>query len=195
MLKKKEIIYREILSIAIGEKQFRFTQLGLSKKYGFSLSTISNALKPLERIGAIEKHARSFALVDIRKAITYWASERNLKKDIIYSTRSALPVQKIEGSMPSGVLFTAFSAYRLKYDDAPADYGEVYVYAEKDTLEEIKERFPQAKGPPNILVLEKDGFMKERSFAPIPQVYVDLWNIREWYARDYLDALSRRLSI
>jgi hypothetical protein len=31
--------------------------------------------------------------------------------------------------------------------------------------------------------------------APIAQIFVDLWNIREWYAKDYLDALSRRLKI
>lgn len=193
MQKKKEVIYREILTRAIEEKQFRFTQLALSKKFGFSLSTISNALEPLERIGAVEKLPRSFAIIDIKKALTYWASERNLMKDIIYSTRSDLPIQKIEGSMPAEVIFTAYSAYRLKYNDAPADYGEVYVYADKKTLEEIKERFLPKKGPPNIVVLEKDDYMGEKSFAPAPQVFVDLWNLREWYAKDYLDALSGRL--
>lgn len=193
MLKKKEVIYREILTLALEKKQLRFTQLALSRKFGFSLSTISNALAPLERIGAVEKHPRSFAIVDIKKAMTYWASERNLKRDILYSTRADMPVQKIEGSMPAGVIFTAYSAYRLKYDDAPADYGEVYVYADKDTLEEIKERFPQTKGPPNIVVLEKDDHMKDQGLAPAPQIFVDLWNIREWYAKDYLDALSRRI--
>jgi hypothetical protein len=181
------------LDIAIKQNHFRFTQLGLSKKFGFSLSTISNALSPLERIGAIEKHTRSFALVDMKKALIYFASERNLKKDILYTTRKDMPIQKIEGSMPAGVFFTAFSAYRMKYNDAPADYGEVYLYADKETLDEIKERFPQNKGPPNIIVLEKDGFMKQGNFAPIPQVFVDLWNIREWYAKDYFNSLSKRL--
>ena len=193
MQKKKEIIYREILSLATEEKQFRFTQLALSKKFGFSLSTISNALAPLERIGAIEKHTRSFVIIDMKKALTYWASERNLRKDIVYSTRSGLSLPKIEGSMPAGVVFSAFSAYRLRYDGAPADYGEVYVYADNKTLEEIRERFPQKKGPPNIIVLEKDDYMQEKGIAPIPQIFVDLWNIREWYAKDYLDALSRRI--
>lgn len=195
MLKKKEIVYREILSVALEKRQFSFTQLSLSKKFGFSLSTINNALKPLERIGAIEKRTRSFVIVDMKKALLYWASERNLRKDIIYSTRSDMPLMKIEGSMTANVVFSAFSAYRLHYDEAPADYGEVYVYADEGILEEIKERFPERKGPANVIVLEKDQFMPDKPIAPLPQIYVDLWNIREWYAKDYLDALSKRLKI
>jgi DNA-binding transcriptional regulator YhcF (GntR family) len=195
MLKKKEIVYREILTCAIEKRQFSFTQLALSKKFGFSLSTISNALSPLERIGAIEKKTRSFSVVDVKKMLVFWASERNLKRDIVYQTRFDSPIQKIEGLMPSSVIYSAFSAYRMKFDDAPADYGEVYVYADKKTLEEIQERFPKTKGPVNIIVLEKDPSMPDGSFVPLPQIYVDLWNIRDWYAKDYLDALSKRLNL
>lgn len=193
MIKKKEAVYRYILSEAIERKQFSFTQLSLSKTFGISLSTVSNALKPLEQIGAIEKRARSFNIIDVRKALSFWATARNITKDIVYSARSDLPVQKIEAGMPAEAVFTAYSGYRFLYNEAPADYGEIYAYADKKTLEEIKERFPETKGPPNIFVLEKDGFMLGGNIAPIPQIYVDLWNLREWYARDYLDALERRL--
>jgi DNA-binding transcriptional MocR family regulator len=192
MLKKKEIIYREILARVFEEKQTVFTQLSLSKKFGVSLSTVSNALKPIERIGAIEKHPRSFVVIDSRKFLLFWASVRNIRKDIIYETRSDLPVMKIEGSMPSGVAFTAFSGYRLLYHDAPADYGEVYVYADEETLREIKERFPEKKGPPNLIVLAKDAFMASDKVS-LAQLYADFWNTKEWYAKEYLDALDRRL--
>ncbi len=193
MIKKKEAIYRYILTEALERKQLSFTQLSLSRKFGFSLSTVSNAVKPLENMGAIEKRTRSFNMIDIRKALTFWATTRNITKDLIYSSRSSLPVQKIEGEMPAEAVFTAYSGYRFLYNEAPADYGEVYVYADKKTLEEIKERFPERKGPPNLFVLEKDEFMPEGNIAPLPQIYVDLWNLKEWYARDYLDALERRL--
>jgi DNA-binding transcriptional MocR family regulator len=189
MLKKKEIIYREILNEAITKKQFQFTQLQLSKKFGFSLSTVNNAIAPLERIGAIEKKTRSFQVVDLKKMLFFWSSSRNLKKDIVYSTRSDMPIMKIEGSMPSKIVFGAFSAYRLLFDESPADYGEVYVYADENVQEEIKRRFPGA----NIIVLEKDSFMHDGEIAPLPQIYVDLWNIKEWYAKDYLDAMNKRL--
>ncbi|MEM4359232.1 MAG: helix-turn-helix domain-containing protein [Candidatus Bilamarchaeaceae archaeon] len=193
MLKKKEVVYRYILTEALERKQLSFTQLSLSRMFGISLSTVSNALKPLEKIGAIEKRTRSFNIIDIRKALSFWATARNMAKDIVYSARSDLPVQKIEAGMPAEVVFTAYSGYRFLYNEAPADYGEIYVYADKKALEGIKERFPETKGPPNVFVLEKDAFMPEGNIAPIPQIYVDLWNLKEWYARDYLVALERRL--
>lgn len=197
---KKEIIYREMLTEAIERKQLSFTQLALSRKFNFSLSTVNNALKPLEQIGAIEKRERSFQLVDVHKLLTFWATARNLARDILYSTRAEMPVQKIEGSMPAGATFTACSGYRFLFNEAPADYGEVYVYADGKTLEEVKRRFPETggrkpgtgKGPPNIFVLEKDAFMPEK-IAPKAQIYADLWNLKEWYAKDFLNALERRL--
>mgnify|MGYP003395742825 FL=1 len=42
---KKEIIWREILNQAIENKKIEFTQKELAQKYGFSLSTIFNALR------------------------------------------------------------------------------------------------------------------------------------------------------
>ena len=213
---KKEIIYREMLTEALESKILSFTQLALSRKFNFSLSTVNNALKPLEQIGAIEKRERSFQLVDVHKLLTFWATTRNLSRDILYSTRAEMPVQKIEGNMPAGAAFTAYSGYRFLFNEAPADYGEAYVYADEKTLEEIKERFPETgnrmaetrkvsasyreaiwklgtgKGPPNVFVLEKDAFMPER-IAPKAQIYADLWNLKEWYAKDFLNALERRL--
>jgi len=192
-MKKKEVLYRYILTEALERKQLSFTQLSLSKKFRFSLSTVNNALKPLEAMGAVEKRTRSFNIIDLRKILIIWATARNITKDIRYTTRSDLPVQKIEGGMPADVVFTAYSAYRFLYNEAPADYGEVYVYADRKALEEIKERFPKSKGPPNIFVLEKDEYMPSGNIAPIPQIYVDLWNLKEWYAKEYLDALERRM--
>jgi hypothetical protein len=100
---------------------------------------------------------------------------------------------KIEGSMPSGAIFTAFSGYRLLFKEAPADYSEVYVYADEKALKEIKERFPAKPGPPNIVVLAKDAYLERGPIVPVSQIYADLWNIKEWYAKEYLDALERRL--
>ncbi|MEM2948591.1 MAG: hypothetical protein QXL47_04725 [Candidatus Anstonellales archaeon] len=194
---KKEIIYREILSKAIEERVFSFTQLWLSKKFRFSLSTVNNALKPLESIGAIEKRKRSFAIIDTKKALLYWASERNLEKDICYATRTDLPVVRAEASMPASVIFTAYSGYRMAFNDVPADYSEVYVYAGKKTIEEIKERFPKKKGPPNIFVLTADNFLLKRKkfIAPLPQIFVDLWNLKEWYARDFVNAFMDKVRV
>ncbi|MBI5252968.1 MAG: hypothetical protein HY930_01010, partial [Euryarchaeota archaeon] len=84
---KKEIIYREILTEALENKHFDFKQLALSKKFGFSISTVSNAVRPLAAIGAVEIEQRGFRLADAAKALLYWATVRKFEKEIAYRTR------------------------------------------------------------------------------------------------------------
>jgi len=54
---KKEIIWREILFQATRKgkkKKIRFTRKEIAQKYGFSLSAVFNALKPLRRADIVE---------------------------------------------------------------------------------------------------------------------------------------------
>lgn len=190
----KEIIYREILTQFLENKQTVFTQLALSKKFKFSLSTVNNALKPLVAIGAVHVKTRGFELSDAKKLLLYWATVRNLEKDILYSTRIELPVTELEKLVPSNAGFTAYSAYRLKFKDAPADYSELYFYVPENELGEVKRRFPKNKGPANVIVLKSDKFLK-KGIAPLPQVFVDLWNLKTWYAKDFVNALEERLQL
>jgi len=39
--------------------------------------------------------------------------------------------------------------------------------------------------------LRKDFEMKAK--ASLPLVYIDLWNLKEWYAKEFLNALEERL--
>lgn len=190
---QKEIIYREILYQVLEKKIFTFTQLALSKQFKHSLSTVHGALKPLQQMGAVQIKLRSFEVIDPLKILYYWASLKNLQKEIVYRTRISLPVKEIEKSIPDNTIYGAFSSYKLKFKDVPADYSEVYVYG---NAEEIKKRFPQSNEmmPSNLFVLEKDKFMGEYGkTTTLAQTFVDLWNIKEWYARDFLDALKKRI--
>src|SRR3989344_945030 len=99
------------------------TQKEIAETLHISLSTVNHAIEPLARVGAIEKRAFGFRVVDREKALSYWAGVRNLEKDIAYKTRSEIGVGEIEKSMPSGVVFTAFTAFRLRFDEVPADYS------------------------------------------------------------------------
>ena len=189
---KKEIIWREILFQAIEKKKNKFTQKELSAKFKFSLSTVFNALKIPRQVGAIEVKGRFFTILSIEKLLAVWATQRNLKKEIIYKTRADLPVLGIEGEMPNSAIYTAYSAYRLKFKEAVADYDKVYIYA--DDLSEIKKRFPFKKGQENLIVLKTDEFLPQYGkIASLGQIYVDLWNLNEWYAHDYLEALKKRI--
>jgi len=96
--------------------------------------------------------------------------------------------------MPNGVIFSGCSAYIMKYQNAPADYAKVYVYAEGDDLEKIKNRFSKNKSEPNLFVLKSDAYLQKFGvLAPDIQIFVDLWNMKDWYAKDFIKALKDKL--
>lgn len=191
---KKEIIWRDILYQAIEQKKFEFTQKKLSEKFSFSLSTVFNALKIPRQSGAINVTGRNFSVIDAEKFLYIWATQRNLQKEIIYETNVLENAQKIEGRMPDGIIFGAYSAYAAKYKDAPADYGKIYIYANRERLEEIKKRFPKQKGETNLFILKSDPQLEKfGNKIPDVQLFVDFWNMKDWYAKDFLNALKNKL--
>ena len=190
---KKEIIWREILFQAIENKKFEFTQKELSQKYGFSLSTIFNALK-IPREANIIEGKRGLRVQDIEKLLYLWATFRKIKKDIIYQTAVKKGVFEIEGEMTPNVIFAAYTAFLKKYKIAPADYDKVYVYLEEKNLKEVKNRFPPQKGYQNLIVLKADPWLRNfGQLTPDCQTFVDLWNLPEWYAKDFLNALKEKI--
>jgi hypothetical protein len=191
---KKELIWREILFQAIENKKFEFTQKYLAEKFGFSLSTVFNALKVPRESGAIKVTGRNFSVIDAEKFLYIWATQRNLEKEIIFKTCVPVPVSKIEGRMPAEIIFGGPSAYVLRYKNAPADYAKVYTYAKEAGLEEIKKRFPQTKGEANLFVLKSDPLLLQfGNITPAVQIFADLWNMKDWYAKDFLNALKNKL--
>ena len=191
-MKKAELVYREMLRRLIEEKTARFTQLELAETLGLSLSTVNNALQPLRGMGAVKVARRSFDVVNAKKLLYYWASVRSLEKDIMYKTRVELSgtVAEIEKQMPPDVVFAAYSAYKFRFRDAPADYSEVYVYCSSENLNEMIKRFPQKNNNPNLFVLRKDFAGRQ---MPLAHMFVDLWNMKEGYAKDFVSALEERM--
>ncbi len=190
-MKKIEWVHRELLYQYYEHKKYHLTQLELSKRLQISLSTVHQALQPLQQMGAIEIKLKNFQVLDARKILYHWSSIRNLRKDIVYQTRVELPVRKIEADMPANIIFAAYSAYKFKFNDVPADYSEVYVYG---SAEELQERFPPHTKSPNLFVLAPDPFMeKYGKTATLAQIFVDLWNLPEWYAQEFVAALQKKM--
>lgn len=189
-MKKLEFIYREILFQSLEKKNRTLTQLELSKKLKISLSTVNHAIKPLKKMAAIQVKLKNFKVIDPKKILYHWASVRDLEKDIIYKTRVDKPISKIESETPSKTIFGAYSAYKFKFKDTPSDYSEVYLYS--DDLKEIKKRFPENKKRANLFILKKDEFMKEKT-TNISQTFVDLWNLKEGYSKEFLIALKGKI--
>lgn len=192
-MSKKEIIWREILFQAIENKKIEFTQKELAQKYGFSLSTVFNALKIPRSANAIEGK-KGFKIRDLEKFLYLWATFRKIKKEIIYQTNAKKGVFEIEGEMPPSVIYGVYSAFLKKYKEAPADYDKVYVYIEEEKINEIKNRFPPQKGYFNLIVLKADPWLRNfGNLTPDCQTFVDLWNLAEWYAKDFLNTLKNKI--
>lgn len=193
-MSKKEIIWREILFQAAENKKLEFTQKELAEKFGISTSTVFNALKIPRQSGAIKVGGRKFTVVDLEKFLYIWATRRNLDKEIIYKTNVLGSPGEIEGMIPPGAIFAGYSAYVKKYQDAPADYDKVYIYANPEKLAEIKKRFPVKRGYENLFVLKSDPCLKKfGSIAPDVQIFADLWNLTDWYSKEFLSALKQKI--
>ncbi len=192
-MEKKELVYL-YLAANFRKGRTKFTQKQIASKLKISLSTVNNALKPLVKMHAVEVYPRGFTLKDFEKLMFYWASVRDIEKDIIYSTFYSESPSKIESSMPSDVLFTAYSGYKIVTRNAPADYSEIYVYSEK--IDEIKKRFPKRKGPKNIFVLRSHPLLKKfsnKNCVDMSLIFVDLWNLYEWYAKEFIKGAKKLL--
>jgi DNA-binding transcriptional ArsR family regulator len=190
---KMERVYREILYKVLDEGGLDavFRQKELSHLTGLSISTVNYALKPLENMNAVRKRRFGFNVTDPKKILLYWASIRKLTKEIAYQTFASGSVESIESSVPSKSVFTAYTAYKLRFGQAPSDYGEIIIYGEKS---EFEKRFPpNERQKPNIVVLRLDEHLLKFRTAPLAQIFVDLWNLETWYAGEFLKKLEAKI--
>lgn len=191
-MKKIEMIWRELLYEATEKKNRQFTQQKLAEKFGFSTSTVFQALKAPRKMGAVRVTGRFFVLEDPEKLLYHWASVRDLKKDFLFSGKVELPIPEIEGRMPPGIVFGGYTAGRFILGEPPADYSKVFVYSPNS--QKIKERFELGKGQANLFVLKTDPFLKNYGESTcLVQTFVDLWNLDDWYAKEFVNSLKRKI--
>ena len=194
MIKKTDRVLREILHRVYERNEPFMSQKSLAQAYELSMDTVNRLVAKLNQFRSIEKKPLGFRVADPKKVLTYWASTRNLARDICYSTYSPDSVPKIEGEMPRGAIFTAFSGYRLKFNEMPTHYEEVYVYANPN---DVKPKFPERPVERrNLFVLRPDPHLKRTSdggAAPLAQLYVDLWQLGGSPADRFILELEKRL--
>ena len=187
---KIEYVWRELLDRVIEKRNPDFTITELARKFFLSTSVVNHALIPLRDLNIVTFNKTSSKVVDWERLLFFWATRRNLKKDIIYSTFSPLPVYDREGLMPSEVISTGFTSFRYLLNKTPADYDHIYFYSNK--IEKITKRFPNNKRPSNIFILRPDPYLLKSKKLGLAQLFVDFWNLPEWYAREFqLETLTR----
>ncbi|MFH1970772.1 MAG: hypothetical protein ABIJ05_00085 [Patescibacteria group bacterium] len=192
---KIETTWHHLLWSALEKHQFKHTQKSLADYFGYSLSTINLAIKKAAAIGAVKISGKFFVLSDPKKLLFYWATHRNLDKDIVYKTYSDLPIGEIEGLTPPQSIIGGFSAAKKILGEAPSDYSKVFFYLPQEEIETAKKRYPPSiKEPKNIFVLKSYPKQKEYGqIATLPQTFVDLWSLPDWYAKDFLTSLEEKI--
>ena len=193
-VKKVDRVLREILYRVYERNESFMSQKSLAQACGLSMDTVNRLVTKLNQFRAIEKKPLGFRVVDPKKIISYWASTRNLAGDVVYSTYSPDSVSKIESELPPGSIFTAYSGYRLKFNETPTHYEEIFVYADPD---EVRRKFPESEVERrNLFVLRQDphlGRVGKDGAATLAQLYIDLWQIGGATADRFILELEKRL--
>ncbi len=196
-MRKIETIWHYLLYSALTEKKFKHTQKGLAEFFDYSVSTVNHALAVPTQIGAIRKESKFFVLENFQKLLYYWASARNLERDIIYKTYYPAGIKEIEGLIPPEGIYACYSSATRVLEEPPADYSKVYFYIDEQKMEKVKERFPmvKGKGQPNIFVLKSfKGIKKYGQITTLPQTFVDIWNLKDWYGQNFTKVLENKIN-
>jgi len=195
MAKKIDRVLREILCRVYERNEPFMSQKSLAQACELSMDTVNRVVSKLNQFRAIEKKPFGFRVTQPKKVLTYWASTRNLAKDIAYATYSPDPVEKIEDEIPGSAVFTAFSGFKRRFK-SPLHYDEVYVYAHP---EEVKRRFQERLVErTNLFVLRPDPHLQKVSkegAAPFAQIYVDLWQIGGPNADRFIIELDKAIEL
>jgi len=83
---KIEYVWRELLYRAIELNQPNFTITELANRFHLSSSMVSHALLPLRGLNIVKIGKIKSTVVDTERLLYFWATRRNLNKEIIYQT-------------------------------------------------------------------------------------------------------------
>ncbi len=196
-MKKIETIWHHLLNEALTRKVYRHTQQELARRFRFSLSTVHHALKIPVQMGAIRKESKFFLLQNFKKLLYYWASVRALQRDIVYRASIDKPIGQIKGEALPDSVFAGYFAAHHHLGEAPADYEKAHWYLAREDQQKARERFPQtprSKRTPNVFFLLKpDPFPCDGPYTTLPLTFVDIWNLDDWYAQDFIKALEEKI--
>jgi hypothetical protein len=194
-VKKWERALRHILHLFY-EQDVRFmNQKAIADACDLSLGSVNPVIKRLHQLGAIEKKPLGFRVTDVGRIVLYWANSRNLAQDITLKISTNLPTREIEKELPRGAVLTAYSAFRVRFEESIGGYKEVHVYAD---AAQIKRRFGTTPAGTNTIVVMKPdehlSKVSENEIAPMGQIYADLWQLGT-PAKAFVDYLNAKMRV
>lgn len=187
------MVWRHLLVAANDSGIRRSSLTKLSAELELPVSTIHKALERPRAIGAVQGSAGGLRVLDPRRLQLMWAASRDLRRDLVYTTRVPMAIREIEARLPTSAIPTAYTAFvQHEGRNVVADYEQVVVYADGN---ELRRLFPPRPGQANLLVLEPDHLLRRYGkVAPTCQVYADLFNLPTWQAQRFLETLDRQLA-
>ena len=194
-MKKIETIWHHILQNAVSERAFKHTQKAIAEKFGYSVSTVHHALRIPSEIGAVRKSGKFFVLQDFTKLLYYWASVRSLKRDTLIVLQCDESMRELEGRALPNSIFGGYAAATHHLVEPPADYSKTIFYIKEKEISNFEHRFAGKKDKNgNVIALKMpDALSGARPYTSLPWTFVDLWNMHDWYARDFCKALEEKM--
>lgn len=188
---KFESVYRQLLLSSMNGAD-RVTQEELARRCRVSLGLVNKTIRKLSSALAVEATSQGVRILSPGRVLNLWATERDVGKDLLDSFRLD-DLREVERSLPSGVVMTAFSAWKSLSGRIPAEYDRLYFYVIDQARFKDWVRFRESERRstnPNIFALTaEDRHLIEtavNSVACVPQVYVDIYSVDGPSAAPYL---------
>ncbi len=190
-MKKIEYVWRHLLNRSLHHQAGLVRQQELAQILGLSSSTVNLALKPLRELGAVRVSKKGVEVAEAEKILYHWANHRRLLADVAVQFRVNLPITEIEGRLPGQTIPTAYTAVRELEGEAPAQYDKIYCYHPHPNVVAERFKYETGAGAANLFVLPTDPFIT--SPLSLAQIFVDLWGLADWYARDFVTLVKAKI--
>ncbi len=194
MLSRTEWVWRHLLVKALtGSGERRHSLSSLATDLGLSKTTVHSALDRPRQIGAVKSGRTGVRVLDPERLLLLWAGHRDLSRDVVYETRAKASLEALEDALTRGFVLGGFTAYRLAVGrNTVADYDTVLAYGA--AAEAARRLPPRRSGRIRVLILEPDPLLHSYGdYTPIPQTYVDIFNLPGWQAARFFVDMTRRL--
>jgi hypothetical protein len=198
VLSKTEQVWRHLTTGAIERGQRRWPSVtALAGELGMGVSTVHRALSHPAEIGAVDVlGGGGVRVVDPGRVLVVWAAQRRLARDVVERFRVPGSAPVVERSIGNrGAVLGGFGAVVAALGgNTIADYESVLVYGDPQITRRRRITDPDPGRVSEVVVLEPDPLLARYGrVTPLPQAWVDLFNLPGWQAARFVHHLLPRL--
>jgi hypothetical protein len=198
MLSKTEQVWRHVTVAAIERAQRRWPSVtALAGELEMGVSTVHRALSHPVEIGAVDVlPGGGVRVLDPGRLLVLWAGQRRLGRDIVDRLQVSGSAPVVERSIGNrDAVLGGFGAVVARLGgNTIADYETVLVYGQPRITTRRRITDPDPGRITEVVVLEPDPLLAGYGrVTPLPQAWVDLFNLPGWQAARFVHHLLSRL--